>query len=146
MKTHSITIRIAAFGSAEYANLVHLRHVNLRAPLGLEFTSDELALDVTGVHYGAYNGTTAIGCVIAQPLKQGIRVRQMAVESTCRGQGVGKQLMESLESHCLREGIVHFTLHARRESTGFYQKLGYMPHGEEFYEIGLAHQRMDKTL
>ncbi|GAA5134945.1 hypothetical protein GCM10023213_07420 [Prosthecobacter algae] len=51
-----------------------------------------------------------------------------------------------MEEVLQREGVRQFTLHARSSVLGFYSRLGYLPVGEEFTEVGIPHRKMVKEL
>tara|TARA_B100001179_G_C18397552_1_gene320223 strand:- start:42 stop:479 length:438 start_codon:yes stop_codon:yes gene_type:complete len=139
-----MNIQICAADSEAYRRALALRHTYLRAPLGLEFTPEELALDQQAVHFIAMDDEEVIGCVIAQPMDTAIKIRQMVVAETYRQRKLGQRLIRALEAHFIANGMHHFTLHARQDVTGFYETLGYQKVGAPFKEIGLMHQKLNK--
>lgn len=137
-------IKQTLYGTSNYARAVALRRLYLRAPLGLEFTSEELELDALGVHFLAFEADVLIGCVIGQQKEAVVKVRQMVVAETHRKSGVGRKLMHALEMHFSALGEMYFTLHAREDAIPFYEALGYVKVELPFTEIGIPHQRLDK--
>lgn len=146
MTDPAVRLKIVAYGSPDYTAAVHLRRRWLREPLGLEFTPAELEQDITATHVLACKDRRVVGCVLGQPLEAAVKIRQMVVTEDCRRTGVGRQLMQAVEAHFFQMGIRHFLLHARAETIGFYESLGYGKVGEMFTEVGLPHQRLDKSL
>ena len=53
---------------------------------------------------------------------------------------------EEFEKEAARKGYNRIYLHAREVALEFYDNLGYGRFGEEFIEIGIKHQHMQKIL
>jgi len=74
------------FGTPSFDELVYLRDLLLRKPIGLEFASEELSVEYTSTHFAAYsNDNELLGTLVMKPLDKGqIKMRQVAVfpEST----------------------------------------------------------------
>ena len=71
----------------------------------------------------------------------------MAVLEGLQGQGFGRAIMAGVEEILANEGrIKRIFLNARGTAIGFYSKLRYVGTGDEFIEVGIPHQRMEKTL
>jgi len=78
--------------------------------------------------------------------KTTVQLRQMAVISGLQGKGVGRALMQFCENIARDLGYRKITMHARKTATGFYEKLGYKPAGNEFEEVTIPHVEMYKNL
>lgn len=74
------------------------------------------------------------------------RIGRMAVDSTLRGSGVGRQVVQALEQAARARGDRRIVLGAQRSAQGFYQRLGYAPYGEPYDEVGIPHIGMARTL
>ena len=74
------------------------------------------------------------------------KVERVAVAADRRGDGWGRRLMDAVEAHAREEGFDRLALHAQTHVRGFYDRLGYEAHGEEFEEAGIPHVAMDKEL
>ena len=134
-------------GSGEYEELLGLRFEELRAPLGLEWSKEELKWDEMERHFGLYLGDEVVGVMVVRELDGGVvKLRQIATARRVQGQGYGRQLMELVEGQLTGEGVCGFELHSRMEVAGFYEKLGYEPEGGVFEEIGIPHVKMRKEL
>ena len=82
-----------------------------------------------------------------RPLDNGaVKLRQMAVESSRQGSGVGRQLLNGVEELLRAEGILRIELNARDTAVGFYEKQGYRKFGGKFMEVTLPHWKMVKAL
>lgn len=133
--------------SPDYALAVALRSDILRKPLGLEFTETQLASESTSFHLTAWEGDMLRGTLLLTPLEAGsIQMRQVAVDDRKQGLGIGRLMVAESEAEAARRGFTRMMLHARDSAVGFYTKLGYERVGDEFIEVGVRHQEMEKYL
>ncbi|MFC5525517.1 GNAT family N-acetyltransferase [Rhodanobacter ginsengisoli] len=84
-----------------------------------------------------------IGCGRISPAH---KIGRMAVLQTWRGQGVGLALLRELIAHARAAGWPEVTLDAQVSAIGFYEREGFMAHGEEFEDAGLPHRAMRLAL
>jgi N-acetylglutamate synthase-like GNAT family acetyltransferase len=126
--------------------LVELRRAVLRRPLGLDFTSAQLAAEAGQRHLGAWDEGRAIGCLALSSSGDEARMRQVAVAPDAQGRGVGRRLVAESEAEARRLGARRMTLHARQTAVAFYERLGYACEGAPFAEVGLPHRSMTKAL
>jgi predicted GNAT family N-acyltransferase len=142
-----IAVREVKYGSFEYDQEVALRDKILRKPLGLQFSKADLDQDVKGIHLAAFNENKMIACLILTPISEvQIKMRQVAVESSLQGSGVGRQLVAASEVKSKELGFLEIVLNAREAAVPFYLKLGYEVHGEPFAEVNIPHRKMRKKL
>jgi len=142
-----MTIVEIAHGSDDYLELVRLRDLHLRKPLGLRMSEEDLAGEETQRHFALVWNEAILGGVIANPTRSDTaKLRQMWIDPSLRGQGSGRSLLEEVERRLASEGISHFILNARETAVGFYQSSGYEVVGETFTEVGISHLRMEKRL
>lgn len=140
-------VGIYDFASPEYDEAVSLRYAVLRKPLGLEFTAEQLAEEFADVHIGAWTSLGMVGTLTLSRYEENtIKMRQVAVSQAEQSQGVGSALVRFSEQWALNEGYKTLVLHARDTAVPFYIKLGYIPIGDAFVEVGITHQKMSKTL
>ena len=130
-------ILVTKVGGSYYEETVRLRQRILRDPLGLvlDTSGDEARTFFIAVENDVVVGTVAL---------EGNRLRAMAVDTQARG--VGRALVQRLEEEARARGITQIELHARITARGFYAKLGYLEHGEEFTEVTIPHIAMRKSL
>ena len=108
---------------------------------------DNLDMDRTDFHIGAFQNNQLVGCLILQPLKNSeIKMRQVAVRSKLQSSGIGKKMVTFAESFALENQFTKMVLNARKVVKEFYEKLGYEAIGEEFTEVGIPHFKMQKYL
>lgn len=72
------------------------------------------------------------------------KVERVAVLDSYRGTGVGRALMDVLETEGRERGFESFLLHSQTQAAGFYERLGYERFGDEFDEAGIPHVKMRK--
>ena len=134
----------------DYREAIRLRDRILRAPLGLSFSDEELEAEAADFHLGAFEATDRrlIGCLVLSPLTDEgtLKMRQVAVTESYRGQGIGKALVRYAESFAREEGFTVMVLHAREPVVPFYEALGYQVEGSPFLEVTIPHRRLAKAL
>jgi len=74
------------------------------------------------------------------------RIGRMAVKKQMRGSDLGRRVLEGLIEAAKDRGDHQVILHAQCSAQGFYQRLGFMPHGAVFEEAGMAHIEMQLSL
>jgi predicted GNAT family N-acyltransferase len=75
------------------------------------------------------------------------KLQRVAVLQAYRGKGLGKQVILALEQHARELGCTASILDAQFHAEEFYLKLGYIiTSAEPFYDAGILHHRMEKTL
>jgi len=134
-------------GTKEYEQTVSMRDEVLRKPLGLQFSPGELTDEKSSFHLACLRDGILVACLVLKPLpgKQ-IRMRQLAVRSGSRGQGLGRTLVSYSESFARDQGHEEMVLHARETAVGFYEKAGYTVSGDRFVEVTIPHFSMRKSL
>lgn len=142
-----ITIEEVKFGSEKHKAILELRNEILRKPLGMELSEKDQANEDKDFHIAAFENDKIIGCVLLRPIDgETIKLRQMAVSSSCQGQGVGAKIVAYAEEFIASRGFAEIELHARKVAQLFYKKLGYTIKGNEFFEINIPHVKMVKEL
>jgi predicted GNAT family N-acyltransferase len=71
---------------------------------------------------------------------------RLAVVRQARGTGVGAALVRGIEDAARAAGLAVVDLHAQTHALGFYQRLGYEAYGDEFFDAGIPHRAMRRTL
>ena len=134
-----------AHDSPGYHELVRLRDLHLRQPIGLRLKAEDLAGEEGHRHFALVENGEILGGLIANPGGSGsAKLRQMWIHPDLRGQGQGHQLLSEVEARLTAEGVTFFVLHARQNAAGFYEKNGYRAVGDVFTEVGRPHLRMEK--
>jgi predicted GNAT family N-acyltransferase len=134
-------------GTKEYQQMVQLRHLILRQPLGLSFTEEELAKEKDHILIAAFDDDEMLGCCMLIRLDdKTLQVRQMAVNNNLQGKGIGASIMAFAENLSRDKGYQKLVMHARDTAIGFYEKFGFKVVGEPFTEVNLPHHLMEKRL
>lgn len=142
-----MAIRIIDHGTKEYQQMINLRHMVLRKPLGLDFSKEELEKEKNDILIGCFDDDKLEGCCMLTDIgNKVVRLRQMAVLSGLQGKGLGRVLMQFAENIARDRGFRTLSMHARKTAVGFYEKLGYRITGEEFVEVTIPHFVMEKAL
>ena len=142
-----MALKIIDYGTEEYDQMVRLRDEILRKPLGLTFSKEELEKEKNNLLIVAYEDERMLGCcMLIEEGIQTVRLRQMAVMNDLQGKGIGKALMQFAEIIARDRGYRKITMHARKDASGFYEKMGYRRQGDEFKEITIPHYVMEKEL
>lgn len=136
------------FGTPGFDELIYLRDLLLRQPLGLEFTPEDLSLEYTSTHFAAYSNDDALlGTLVMKPLKKGqIKMRQVAVFPRYQKMGIGQKMVKASEVFSMENGFKEIVLSARVPAIPFYEKLGYQVVSEMYEEVGIEHFKMRKVL
>lgn len=71
---------------------------------------------------------------------------RLAVLQERRGTGLGVALVRAVEREAARHGAAELELHAQVQALGFYERLGYVAHGPEYLDAGIAHRTMTRAL
>ena len=130
-----------------YEETVALRYEILRKPLGLNYTPQQLAAEDKDHHLAAYLEDRLAACLILTPDNNGvIKMRQVAVDGSLQGKGIGQQLVTYSEEWARAHKYKKMVLHARETAVPFYLKLGYKIEGQTFMEVGLPHKKMYKLI
>ncbi len=103
--------------------------------------------DATAFHILAEEDGTVVGC--ARLLFHGdgsAHIGRLAVKRSLRGKGIGAAVCRFCIEQCRARGCTVVRLHAQLQAAGFYEKLGFIPHGEVFLEAGIEHREMEMPL
>ncbi|WP_193211952.1 GNAT family N-acetyltransferase [Luteolibacter marinus] len=140
-------IKEFSHGSPGYLEMVRLRDLHLRQPIGLRLKDEERIDEEGHRHFAWIEDECIVGGLIANPVDATTaKLRQMWIHPDRNGRGLGSKLLAAAEDVLAAGGVRHFNLHARQNAVGFYQMNGYVAVGDEFPEVGRPHLRMEKHL
>lgn len=98
-------------------------------------------------HFVAYADHEPVGAARLREPESGVgKVERLAVLQSHRGEGLGRQLMETVEAEAEREGLEQLILHGQLRVADFYEHLGYEQVSDEFEEAGIPHVEMEKSI
>ncbi len=111
----------------ELSSYYDFRWRHLREPWNQPRGSEKDDLETESFHLSAKDDSGSIVGVgrIHLNSAEEAQVRYMAVDPNCRGQGVGKHILEKLEVHATDQKASKIVLNARENARGFYERLGY---------------------
>jgi ribosomal protein S18 acetylase RimI-like enzyme len=142
-----IEIREIRFGSNEYEEELVLRNAVLRLPLGLVLGEKDVATDARDLNLGAFLGSKLVGCLILRVNSPSqVQMRQVAVDPSIHGQGIGRKLVLEFESRTRAIGATEILMDARESARLFYEKLGYEVASEIYIQSTIQHVKMRKGL
>ena len=142
-----MALKIIDHGSKEYKQVVDLRYDILRKPLSLSFTPEELEREKGDILIGAFDDERILACCLLTKMDEATcKLRQMAVQNSQQGKGIGATMMNFAENVARDRGYRVLAMHARKTAAGFYEKLGYKVSGDEFEEVTIPHYVMQKKL
>jgi N-acetylglutamate synthase-like GNAT family acetyltransferase len=142
-----MALKIIDHGTPEYRQMIKLREDLLRKPLGLGFTTAELEKEKENMLIAAFEDDDMLGCcMLVEEKPDTVRLRQIAVLNDLQGKGIGRALMGFAENLARDRGYRTISMHARKTSIHFFEKMGYRVTGNEFIEITIPHYVMEKQL
>jgi hypothetical protein len=143
-----LLVSLVDFGSPSFDELVHLRDLILRKPLGMSFKPDELSSEYNSIHFAAYtNDLELLGTLVMKPLdNHQIKMRQVAVFPFAQRKGVGQLMVAASETYAKENNFKEIVLSARVPAVPFYEKLGYFVTSGLYQEVGIDHYKMVKKL
>ncbi len=99
--------------------------------------------DAHALHLMAEENGLTVGCARILHHGKEAHIGRLAVKQTYRGKGIGAALCRFAIDHCRALGCQSIWLNSQRHAVGFYEKLGFSPVGETFWEAGIPHIRME---
>jgi len=143
--TPLIEFEIIEWGSVKYIQSLTLRHEVLRKPLGMIFDPSIFIDEKVDLHLVANHGDWLVGCMILTEAGNDLKMRQVAVANKYRRCRIGARMVVLAEAKAIEMGKQKMVLHARDSALDFYVSLGYSIVGDQFEEVGIPHQRMEKS-
>lgn len=75
-----------------------------------------------------------------------IKLQRMSVLKEFRRKGIAKQLLEYLEKYAYKNNYRNVIMDSAKEASKFYKNSGYKENSDVFFEEGLPHIKMYKSL
>ncbi|MGK0551269.1 GNAT family N-acetyltransferase [Enterococcus faecalis] len=122
----------------------HVFMVEQGVPVEIEIDQKEALC----IHFVLYldNGQAVATCRLLPLDQEHIKLQRMAVEKAYRGHEYGRLIIAEAEKFAQSHGYHLITLGAQITAVGFYEKLGYVKHGERFLDANIEHYEMNKKL
>lgn len=114
--------------AAEFTKYYQLRWKVLRKPWQQPLGSEKDELEKQSYHRMIINSEEEVLAVgrLERLGQHQAKIRYMAVSEQASGQGLGKQLILTLETLAQQLGITEIILEAREKAVGFYEKFDYL--------------------
>ena len=132
----------------DFKKYYELRWRILRKPWnqkkGTEVDDDE----TSSYHLMAIENNQVIGVARLQNISPDqVQLRYMAVDNKHTGCGIGKAIVDAMESYARKNNAHSIMLHARENAVGFYEKLGYKIKEKSYFLFdSIQHYKMKKEL
>ncbi|MGY3215218.1 GNAT family N-acetyltransferase [Mucilaginibacter sp. HD30] len=110
------------------------------------FSQMEMEEDNHGYHFGAFADNKLVAVVSLFPKGDDFQFRKFAVVPEAQGQGVGKTLLQYINSFATNEGGSRLWCNARVSAIGFYSKSGFRQTGNTFNRNGIDYEIMEKRI
>ena len=131
----------------EIAAIKHIRTTVFQKEQGVSADLEFDGLDEGSIHLLAYSNGEAVGTARIREINgDTAKIERLAVLSSARTKGIGKQLMQSALDIILQQHKSQAIVHAQEYIANLYQKLGFETVGERFNEAGIPHVKMVKQL
>ncbi|MFR1756414.1 MAG: GNAT family N-acetyltransferase [Thomasclavelia spiroformis] len=133
------------YGKTDFSDAKKLRQLIFVEEQGFENEFDEI--DERAYHVVVYQDNCAIatGRMYFEDEKTMILGR-IAVIKEYRGTGLGSKVVKSLENKAKELNCTTVKLSAQQRAQMFYEKLGYQPIGEVYYDEWCPHITMSKNI
>ncbi|MCR5050068.1 MAG: GNAT family N-acetyltransferase [Paludibacteraceae bacterium] len=147
---HDITLHIAPFidlSASDIYEILKARYAVFTLEQHIIYP-DEDNIDYVATHISLRrNGLViAYARLFPEAEKEVMRIGRMLTLTAERGKGLGCYLMNQVIFEAQRQGAAKIRLHAQTHAVPFYQRFGFQPVGDTFYEADIPHLCMEKVL
>ena len=105
-------------------------------PVEIELDDDK----INATYFLANLSGNPVGTARYRKTDFGIKLERFAVLENARNFGVGKALVLFIINYLKNEKKIY--LNAQKSVIGFYEKLGFVPVGDQFYEASIPHKKL----
>lgn len=143
---NNVAFSITKYGSSQYLEAVKLREEILRKPLGLTFSSEELASEQDHIMIiGLVENIVVATCSL---IIEGeiYKIQRVAVRKYLQNKNIGSKMLLFCEEYVRTRKCKLIYCHARNSAVNFYTKNGYKIQGEYFDEDNIPHIKMWKKI
>lgn len=135
-----------AVGTENLSICLALRRAVFVDEQGVDPTLDADGLDESATQFLAWANGVPIGTARLRIVDGAAKAERVAVLDDFRGHGVGRKLMDAIETHARAQAHTAIVVHAQVAVVPFYERLGYAASGEVFDEAGIPHRRMTRGI
>lgn len=131
---------------SDMADVFEIRRVVFIEGQNVPVEDERDGLDDDAIHLIAFHKDRPVGTARLL-ISDGIgKIGRVAVLEEARGSGLGKDLMAAAIDVLRAEDCSKAKLAAQKHAIGFYEALGFEAYGPEFFDAGIAHRDMARTL
>ena len=135
------------YHSEEYQRLLDFRFNNLRKPLNLEWSKEDLLSENKQIHFALKNQSEIVGSFCLKKIDcSTIRLRQMAIEKKYQKQGYGSSILKFTEKFATKNNYKKIIIIARLSALDFYKKNFFKTSGNIFTDVTVSSINMYKKI
>ena len=140
-------IKEIQYKSEDYEKLLLFRFQNLRKPLNLEWSKEDLQGEDKQNHFSVMHNLEIIGSLCLKKIDtQTIKLRQMAIKKEYQKKGYGSEVIRFTESFARHNNYKIIILTARLSALEFYEKNSFNTSGKIFNDVTVDSIKMFKFL
>jgi len=137
---------IQAKTQAEREMCFALRRAVFMAEQGVTPADEWDGLEGACHHFLALDGDMPTATARLRPIGPDAKLQRVAVARSHRGSGLGGQILRHVLDFARSQGFATVRLEAQITAIAFYTGLGFVAHGPEFDDAGIAHRAMSLHL
>jgi len=126
---------------------LNFRFNNLRKPLNLEWSKEDLLNENKQIHFALKNQSEIVGSFCLKRINcSTIRLRQMAIEKKFQKQGYGSSILKFTEKFAIKNNYKKIIIIARLSALDFYKKNLFKTSGKIFTDVTVSSINMYKKI
>ena len=126
---------------------MNFRFNNLRKPLNLEWSKEDLLNENKQIHFALKNQSEIVGSFCLKKINcSTIRLRQMAIEKKFQKQGYGSSILKFTEKFAIKNNYKKIIIIARLSALDFYKKNLFKTSGKIFTDVTVSSINMYKKI
>jgi histone acetyltransferase (RNA polymerase elongator complex component) len=142
-----LQIKEINYHSEEYKRLLNFRFNNLRKPLNLNWSEEDLLNENRQNHFALKNQSEIVGSFCLKKIDcSTIRLRQMAIEKKWQRQGYGSSILKFTEKFAIKNNYKKIIIIARLSALDFYKKKFFKTSGNIFTDVTVNSINMYKKI
>jgi histone acetyltransferase (RNA polymerase elongator complex component) len=142
-----LQIKEINYHSEEYQRLLNFRFNNLRKPLNLNWSEEDLLNENQQNHFALKNQSEIVGSFCLKKIDcLTIRLRQMAIEKKWQRQGYGSSILKFTEKFAIKNNYKKIIIIARLSALDFYKKNFFKTSGNIFTDVTVNSINMYKKI
>jgi len=126
---------------------LNFRFDNLRKPLNLKWSKEDLLNENQQIHFALKNQNKIVGSFCLKKIDcSTMRLRQMAIEKKWQRQGYGSSILKFTEKFAIKNNYKKIIIIARLSALDFYKKNFFKTSGNIFIDLTVNSIKMYKKL